>query len=377
MSKVTLETYGFPASYNKSNKEDVLNFLLNYYSDQSHYLMREKGFSSQFIDLYNDLLKWSFPDSFTFSQKLYHFLHNDTHLKLGYCEICNKRCNFKNITSGYCRFCPKCIYKSSERNSKISIGRTSYWKNIDFNEKERQINLIKSTISNKTIEEKAQISKKMLITKSQKSNDDKKMTSLKMSNSQKNRWRNKSEEEMKIYSENVKSFWKSHPEILKENAKKIKKVLENKSDEEIQNSINKQWETKIKLGTASSSSIEDSIALWLDEINIKYMRNYNKDCRYPFHCDFYLPDTDYFIEIQGYWSHGGHPYDPNNLIDNETLSKWIKKSRMGHKQYTGAIHVWTETDIKKRTFAKNNSINFLEIFSINIDEIKQQILNIL
>ena len=33
--------------------------------------------------------------------------------------------------------------------------------------------------------------------------------------------------------------------------------------------------------------------------------------------------------------------------------------------------------IKKRTFAKNNSINFLEIFSINIDEIKQQILNIL
>ena len=126
MSKVTLETYGFPASYNKSNKEDVLNFLLNYYSDQSHYLMREKGFSSQFIDLYNDLLKWSFPDSFTFSQKLYHFLHNDTHLKLGYCEICNKRCNFKNITSGYCRFCPKCIYKSSERNSKISIGRTNY-----------------------------------------------------------------------------------------------------------------------------------------------------------------------------------------------------------------------------------------------------------
>ena len=86
---------------------------------------------------------------------------------------------------------------------------------------------------------------------------------------------------------------------------------------------------------------------------------------------------DYFIEIQGYWSHGGHPYDPNNLIDNETLSKWIKKSRMGQKQYTGAIHVWTETDIKKRTFAKNNSINFLEIFSINIDEIKQQILNIL
>ena len=48
------------------------------------------------------------------------------------------------------------------------------------------------------------------------------------------------------------------------------KRFENKSDEEIQNSINKQWETKIKLGTARSSSIEDSIALWLDEINIKY-----------------------------------------------------------------------------------------------------------
>ena len=50
---------------------------------------------------------------------------------------------------------------------------------------------------------------------------------------------------------------------------------------------------------------------------------------------------------------------------------------MGQKQYAGAIHVWTETDIKKRKKKKNNSINFLEIFSINIDEIKQQILNIL
>ena len=94
--------------------------------------------------------------------------------------------------------------------------------------------------------------------------------------------------------------------------------------------------------TSTKNGKRSSLELYLEQVfiknNISFISEYSNDL-YPYHCDFYLPDIDYFIEIQGYWSHGGHPYDPNNLIDNETLSKWIKKSRMGHKQYTGAIHV--------------------------------------
>jgi len=49
--------------------------------------------------------------------------------------------------------------------------------------------------------------------------------------------------------------------------------------------------------------------------NINYEHNYNKDLRYPFHVDFYLPDFDLFIEIQGNWTHGLHPYDGSNKDD--------------------------------------------------------------
>lgn len=88
---------------------------------------------------------------------------------------------------------------------------------------------------------------------------------------------------------------------------------------------------------------------------------FRDEIRYPYFCDFYIEDIDLFIEIQGTWLHGGHPFDPCSKQDTETLTKWqngISRSSM----YKQAIEVWTIKDVAKRTLAKENNLLFVEIF---------------
>ena len=56
------------------------------------------------------------------------------------------------------------------------------------------------------------------------------------------------------------------------------------------------------------SKLEIEFAKLCKKKDIIYVEEYS-DSRYPFPCDFYLPDLDYFIEIHGSWVHGGHLYN--------------------------------------------------------------------
>ena len=44
----------------------------------------------------------------------------------------------------------------------------------------------------------------------------------------------------------------------------------------------------------------------------------------------------------------------------------MKSKNSGY--YQNAINVWILSDVKKRNIAKENNLNYLEIFSININE---------
>ena len=68
-------------------------------------LLQERSFAKRYPDNYNELLSWDFPYGFTFTQKLYHYLHDDKTLVLGLCPVCGNRCKFKNFTNGYCTHC--------------------------------------------------------------------------------------------------------------------------------------------------------------------------------------------------------------------------------------------------------------------------------
>lgn len=95
--------------------------------------------------------------------------------------------------------------------------------------------------------------------------------------------------------------------------------------------------------------------------NIEYINQY-KDERYPFHCDFYLPKTDTFIEINGYWHHRDHFYDENNVEDLNIVKQWTELSKT-KPQYKVALEVWTIRDVQKYEAVKKNNLNYVVLWN--------------
>ena len=92
------------------------NELFDIITKKSSTYCNEKVFKSHFPHFYNEISALSFPADFKFSQKLYHYFHNDYDLVLGICT-CGNRCHYKNFTEGYRTFCSlKC--RSADENQK-------------------------------------------------------------------------------------------------------------------------------------------------------------------------------------------------------------------------------------------------------------------
>ena len=146
------------------------------------------------------------------------------------------------------------------------------------------------------------------------------------------------------------------------------------SSKEMQDKIN---ETKRKNHTFNTSKIENKLYKEIKLIFPSVIAQYNKDDRYPWNCDFYIPELDMFIEFQGSWTHGKHPFDYNSEEDQEILKKWKIKNT---KYYNNAIQTWIERDQKKRETAKKNNLNYIELFNkediqlflINLQNIKNE-----
>ena len=121
----------------------------------------------------------------------------------------------------------------------------------------------------------------------------------------------------------------------------------------------KGYKTMAKNG--KRSSLENLLEQFFIDNNIKYESEYNLDPRYPFHCDFYLPDSDTFIEINGFWTHGGHWFDVTNIDDINRLNKLKQKSN--NNLYTTAIDVWTISDPLKHKTAIDNKLNYIVLWN--------------
>ena len=113
--------------------------------------------------------------------------------------------------------------------------------------------------------------------------------------------------------------------------------------------------------TFNTSKAEDLAYSFLSKY-VDAIRQYNKDKRYPWCCDFYIPKLDLFIECNFHWTHGKHPYNENNKGDMQKLNEWKSKET---KYYTNAIKTWTIYDVKKRNKAKEEKLNFLEFWTLN------------
>lgn len=131
----------------------------------------------------------------------------------------------------------------------------------------------------------------------------------------------------------------------------------------------KVYNTKKKNKSFNTSKPEQHILELLKSIYPDIEYQYKKDPRYPFYCDYYIPNLDLFIECQGHQGHGFRPYNPDDIVCQEQLQRWINRneelkqsSGRTSTRYDGMIYCWTIRDPYKRQIAKQNNLNFLEIW---------------
>ena len=130
----------------------------------------------------------------------------------------------------------------------------------------------------------------------------------------------------------------------------------------------KEYETRKRNHSFNTSKPEDNY--YKELVNLygieDVLRNYADD-RYPFNCDFYIPSLDLFIEYQGTWLHGGHPFDPLNEEDIERLTELKEIALNKDSQfYRSAVYVWTDLDVRKLKIARENHLNFKFIYPNNL-----------
>ena len=123
----------------------------------------------------------------------------------------------------------------------------------------------------------------------------------------------------------------------------------------------KEYKTKKKNHTFNTSKLEIKTFELLKEKYPDVIYQYRDKDRYPFVCDFYIPSLDLFIECNYHWTHGGKPYEGTEE-DNKIIDGWKSKNS---QYYNNAINCWTIRDVNKRNIAKQNNLNYIEIWNIN------------
>lgn len=124
--------------------------------------------------------------------------------------------------------------------------------------------------------------------------------------------------------------------------------------------VKKSYDTRKQNGTYTTSSKEDFL---FEILNEKYvcLRQYSSDV-YKHECDYYIPEFDLYIEYNGTWTHGEHPYDEKT---DTFVDSWREKSKMS-EYYKNACYVYTKLDPQKLRDAIDNKLNYLSIYR-NID----------
>lgn len=132
--------------------------------------------------------------------------------------------------------------------------------------------------------------------------------------------------------------------------------------EEIIDKTRDSYARNVNLGLHFNNSAEDKAYLALTKKFDNVVREY-RSVDYPFNADFYIPEIDTYIELQLFWTHGGHPFDPSSEDDINIVNYLKNKIENGHKNYEQVLLVWTEVDPHKRTIAKKNNIKLFEFYS--------------
>lgn len=298
----------------------------------------------------------------------------------GFCNVCQKPTSFRNFHIGYSKFCcGKCVQNSEETRSKIQQTCLDRYDNKNVYASEYGKQKCRETwLENLGVEnpfQSEEVKEKIKQTNLERYNSEYPFQSKEIKDKIKN---TKEERYGNSNYNNIKKARKTNLEkygvdcILKrEDVVKLKNSEENKK---------KQYNTKKKNNTFNTSKIEQELEIELRKIFPKLKTQY-KSKNYPFHCDYYIPELDLYIEYNGTWTHGFHFFDKNNQEDLNKLEEWKSKNT---KYYNSAIKTWTQRDILKLETAIKNHLNYMvwfnqeqayewvKLYNINRDKAKEE-----
>lgn len=358
--------------------------------------MKEPSIKIRFPEFYKYICN-SFPLAKSFQEKLYMYYHNL--IEPPKCPVCGKYVNFFRWSKGYHEFCSKkCSAKGTlDRVSQTCMGRYGtkrYQSTSECKEKMKKTCIERygveySTQTDIMKEKSRQTCMERYGTPMYAQSDHYKSRRAEITDKYKQTCRERYGVDNAIRSEILQQH-KKNTCLDRYGVDSYSKTNEFKFNRKIQmDNIQKQmtqtsierygvpyytqteeykdraYNTKKQNGTFNTSSIEEDFAKWLDNNNIRYIRQYKSE-KYPFNCDFYFPDRDIYMEIQGSWVHGHRPYNPESHIDQNIIDDW-KSKHMDF--YDVAIEIWSVRDPLKRKIANINNIDFREVFSCKLEDV--------
>lgn len=353
--------------------------------------IRENYISIHYPEFHTYIIE-HYPTDLLWSEKLYWYYHGLNERPV--CIICGNRVKYVNIKEGYREYCShKCMYESHKiQEHKISTWLNKYGvshpsKSESIKEKKKQTLLKHYGVTHQSKSEIIKENKKRTILKHYGVENPFQSEEVKYKIKQTNLIKygvenpfQSEEVKYKIKQSLLQEYGIENPlqsdkikeKIKQTNTKRygaewptqsqhVKNIIKSKINE-IQKKI---YQTKKQNHSFNSSKIEQDFKKWLDDNNIEYKYQYMSK-EYPFNCDFYFPDKDLYLEIQGNWTHGDHPFNPNNEDDILILNKWKNKHT---KYYDNAIDVWTIADPLKRKTAFENNLKYIEVFSYKLNDV--------
>ena len=274
--------------------------------DKSGGFKKPDSIKKNYPEIYDELESVEFPKEYTFTQKLWHFLQDD--YTIHRCK-CGNPVHFIDFKKGYRQYCSKNCPSVIEYN--------------------------KSTLQNAQIISRRKESREKAVNTIKKKHNG-------------NFW---SDEQLKRIQENIV---------------KNRKIINEKNKAKIKECIEEFKSLSGKGISGCSSKVEiDFYKYLINTFGFENVDPQHYDNQYPYSCDFFIPGLNLYIEIQGSWTHGKHPFNPDDKKDNEKLNYWKSKDS---EYYNNAIYTWTDLDVRKRACARDNHLNYLEIFSNNIED---------
>ena len=143
------------------------------------------------------------------------------------------------------------------------------------------------------------------------------------------------------------------------------------SDEQKQQRIYRMVQSKKQNNSFSTSGPEERLYnILCDEFSPGDIDRQHIDATYPYACDFYIKSINLYIELNGFYAHGNHPFNPESSEDLEELeylrmqpqTRILKTGRIGKSYAAMKIYVWATKDREKLKTAVINNLHYIAIY---------------